>query len=155
MKTSGKSNRSSSILPSLAPRRCFCYKKAALIDETHTFNPLILLCQDSSAIMPKTAETTLSKTSVQAAIHCRPLLGAVSNRSPAYGATVTIPFTFTGGPAVPITRVVINRIGGLTHSLHIDQRQVYILTWLQPSLSPKKRDSCILALPCLARHSIL
>ena len=54
----------------------------------------------------------------------RPMLGAPSNRSPAYGATVTIPLTYAGGAAVPITRVVVNRLGGTTHSTHFDQRQV-------------------------------
>lgn len=76
-------------------------------------NPGPLLCQGA-----------LERHKSEQFIDCRPLLGAPSNTSPGYGTTITIPFTFTGGPAVPITRVVVNRIGGITHSLHMDQRQV-------------------------------
>lgn len=54
----------------------------------------------------------------------RPVLGNPSVASPGYGATVSVPVTWTGGPPASISRVVVYRLGGITHSVHMDQRQV-------------------------------
>jgi hypothetical protein len=54
----------------------------------------------------------------------RPIISAVSTATPAYGAAFTVTLTFAGGGPVPISRVVFNRVGGITHSTHFDQRQV-------------------------------
>lgn len=58
---------------------------------------------------------------------CRPMLGNPSNSRPAYGALITVPLSFVGGAATTIKRAVLNRVGGVTHSTHFDQRQVSVL----------------------------
>ena len=52
----------------------------------------------------------------------RPIISSLSNNSPGYGASVNINFAWTGA-AGTVNRVVVNRVGGVTHSLHVDQRQ--------------------------------
>ena len=55
----------------------------------------------------------------------RPTIAGISNASPAYGATFSVTFGYTQTTSAPaIDRVVLNRIGGSTHSVHFDQRQV-------------------------------
>lgn len=65
------------------------------------------------------------------------MIGGVSTATPGYGATFTVTITFSGGNPVPITRVVFNRLGGVTHSTHFDQRQVRSL--LPGFLAPCER----------------
>ena len=55
----------------------------------------------------------------------RPTITGISNTSPAYGATFAVTFGYTQTSSAPaINRVVLARIGGSTHSVHFDQRQV-------------------------------
>ena len=57
----------------------------------------------------------------------RPIINTISRTSPAYGQTFVVTFGYTqAGSAPAITRVVLNRIGGSTHSTHFDQRQVLL-----------------------------
>ena len=64
----------------------------------------------------------------------RPIIRSLSSTSPGYGASVTVVFGWTG-PAGTVNRVVVNRVGGVTHSLHVDQRQARTLSsrCLKPS----------------------
>ena len=54
----------------------------------------------------------------------RPTIVSVSSQSPAYGASLTITFGSSQGAVLQIQRVVLNRMGGVTHSTHFDARQV-------------------------------
>ena len=54
----------------------------------------------------------------------RPTILSVSSQSPAYGAALTIRFGSSQAAALQVQRVVLNRVGGVTHSTHFDARQV-------------------------------
>jgi hypothetical protein len=56
----------------------------------------------------------------------RPIISDVSTATPAYGSAFAVMLNFSGGAPVTISRVVFNRVGGITHSTHFDQRQVSI-----------------------------
>ena len=47
-----------------------------------------------------------------------------STNTPDYGEDFAVTLGFVGGDPVAIGRVVFNRVGGITHSNHFDQRQV-------------------------------
>ena len=54
----------------------------------------------------------------------RPMILTSTNNTPGYGENFEVTLGFVGGDPVSIGRVVFNRVGGITHSNHFDQRQV-------------------------------
>ena len=75
----------------------------------------------------------------------RPTIMGISNISPAYGTTFRLSYGYTQTGSTPaISRVVLNRIGGSTHSMHFDQRQVrHRQLLLHRSLWPKPVVCCL------------
>ena len=64
---------------------------------------------------------------------------------------MTVALSYAGGAAVPITRVVVNRLGGCTHSTHFDQRQARRQCNLPALTQPQRsidKSPTLLRLPC-------
>ena len=55
----------------------------------------------------------------------RPVIQSITSVAPAYGSALTIAFGWTNG-AGTISRAVIVRQGGISGSMHFDQRQVQL-----------------------------